>query len=212
MKSLPGHLAVRLARGARAALTAAGALLLAVSLTPLVHWWGRALAVDWGSGRGEVLVVLAGAALGDGILGENSYWRSVFAVQDFRAHSYRRVIISGASDGARPVAVAMKQFLIAHDVPADRIEVDTASQSTRENALFTAALLKQETGPVVLVTSDYHMRRAAAQFARAGISVIPHPYPDVEKRYGHPARRWSAAIDLAVESAKLAYYRWKGWI
>jgi uncharacterized SAM-binding protein YcdF (DUF218 family) len=190
----------------------AGLVLFAILFTPLVHWWGQALSVPWGAGRGDVLVVLAGSALGDGILGESSYWRSVFATQDYRATPYRRVIVSGTSEGALPVAAGMKKFLQAHDIPATAIEVEAQSHSTRENAEFTARLLAGETGRVVLVTSDYHMFRATRLFARAGVTVIPHPYPDIEKRYHRMERRWGAAADLAVEAVKIVYYRWQGWI
>ena len=190
-----------------------GILFMLVLSTPLVHWWGKALSVEWGTERGDVLVVLSGSVLGDGILGESSYWRSAFAAQEYRANPYRRVIVSGGGEGtSEPVAVGMKKFLVASGIPAALIEVEDQSHSTRENAAFTAILLAGEPGRVVLVSSDYHMYRAVRLFARAGVSVIPRPYPDVEKRYRRFERRWGAVMDLAVETVKIAYYRFHGWI
>ena len=212
MKALFRIFVANLTRALRYLLLASGAVLLTVSLTPAVHWWSQALAVDWDAGESDVLVVLAGSALDDGILGESSYWRSVFAVQEFRSHPYRRIIISGSNSGPVPVSDSMKKFLEAHGIPGQLIDTEGRSRSTRENAIYTAQLLRDHGSPIVLITSDYHMRRAAQLFRRAGVKVIAHPYPDVEKRCGRLERRWGAAVDLATESTKLLYYRWRGWI
>ena len=64
----------------------------------------------------------------------------------------------------------------------------------------------------VLLTSDYHMYRAHRVFAKQGIQVEPRPIPDVLKRGAGWRGRWPAFLDLLTESAKILYYRARGWI
>jgi uncharacterized SAM-binding protein YcdF (DUF218 family) len=192
------------------ALAAAGLLFLVVSFTPLTAWWAGALAQPWESPRGEVLIVL-GADRVDDMLGYSSYWRSVYAVWAFREGGFRRVVISGGPGGAA-AAEAMRDFLAASGVPAGAITVETESVSTRENALRTAELLRAEPAAKVLLTSDFHMYRAYRCFRRAGVDVVAVPVPDALKRSTRWYRRWTAFVDLSVETAKIAYYWWRGWI
>ena len=53
---------------------------------------------------------------------------------------------------------------------------ESASRDTRENANFSAQILKQSgVQRVVLVTHAVHMRRSLVEFAAAGIETIPAP-------------------------------------
>lgn len=106
----------------------------------------------------------------------------------------------------------MRDYLIFSGVPEAAILVEAASRSTRENALEAAALLKDTPGSKVLLTSDYHMRRAYAAFAKAGLDVLPRPIPDARKRWQSWRERWMVACELAVETAKIVYYQLRGWI
>src|SRR6185312_16009014 len=52
------------------------------------------------------------------------------------------------------------------------------SETTFQNALYTARLLKpQAVTTVVLVTHAWHMRRALWSFERVGLHTIPWPAP-----------------------------------
>jgi uncharacterized SAM-binding protein YcdF (DUF218 family) len=54
--------------------------------------------------------------------------------------------------------------------------LETRSRNTRENAEFSAAMLKAAgVATVALVTDDNHMRRASLEFAAAGMRVTPAP-------------------------------------
>jgi len=54
--------------------------------------------------------------------------------------------------------------------------LETRSRDTQENADFSAAMLRREgIRRVALVTHALHMPRAAAEFRRAGLEVVPHP-------------------------------------
>lgn len=195
-------------------LAAFGAAVLAVMTTPLVFWWTDALRGDWSDGRGDTLVVLAGdlfTEAGNGqpaIPGPGTQIRCIYAAWAWRQHSYRRIIVSGS----RGAAMAMQTALIGLGVPAERIEPEPAADSTRENALRVGEKLGPEAGPVVLLSSDYHMRRAVAAFRKAGVDVKPLPCPDIAKRAnGAYFWRWEAARLLAEETARLLYYSVQGW-
>ena len=87
------------------------------------------------------------------------------------------------------------------------------ADSTRENAIFIRELLGADAGRVVLLSSDYHMRRAGAAFARAGLAVKPLPCPDIAKRAnGAWFWRWEAARLLGMETLQLLSYSGKGWV
>lgn len=209
-----GSWAHRLLRGILHGLAAVGLLFLTVTFTPLVVWWATLLAGPWHDPRGDVLIVPAGSSLVPGILGESSYWRSVYAVLAWREGSFREVILSGGGDGqgAEPVCETMRRFLEAHGVPSDRIRLERRARSTRESAVFTAALLADEPGLKVLLTSDYHMFRAARAFRSAGVDLSPRPFPDVRKRAGQWSARPTIFVELVEETVKIGYYAMRGWI
>jgi uncharacterized SAM-binding protein YcdF (DUF218 family) len=53
---------------------------------------------------------------------------------------------------------------------------ETKSRDTRENALFSAAILKREgISSVYVVTHSWHMRRAMLSFARTGLIATAAP-------------------------------------
>ena len=68
----------------------------------------------------------------------------------------------------------MRALLVDLGVPPGRIVLEERSRNTRENAEFTAGLLKEyRVQRVLLVTSALHMRRAVGEFERAGVDVVP---------------------------------------
>ncbi len=202
----------RARRAAFGIFGAIGLLYVAVSATPLVDWWARALAGPWEDPGGDVLIVLGGAELDDGIIGQSSYLRCVYAVRAFRAGAIHRILVSGGGPQRHSVAEAMRDFIANSGVPGDLIAVETESRSTRENAIATSRILSRDPGRKVLLTSDYHMFRAARCFAKAGLHVERRPIPDAIKRAARWPGRWPAFFDLCVESAKIVYYAARGWI
>lgn len=69
------------------------------------------------------------------------------------------------------------RFLHLAGVPARDMIWETYSRNTYENATFSARVLRQtfHTDRCVLVTSAFHLRRATACFAKAGIKTVPFP-------------------------------------
>ncbi|MGA2279597.1 MAG: YdcF family protein [Verrucomicrobiota bacterium] len=130
------------------------------------------LCVDSGPVKADVIVVLGGG----------SHERPERAAELFKEHAAPRIIISGLGDYE-----INRRLLIAAGVPADAIELETQSRTTRENALFTVKLLReQKPRGVILVTSWYHSRRAVACFR--------HYAPEI-KFYSRPSYFASARAD-----------------
>lgn len=190
----------------RGALAGVGLLFALVTGTPAVRWMGAALAGEWGSAGGETLIVLSGSSLESGILGESSYWRSVYAVLFWRQERYRTIWITGQGD----VPAQMRQFLVGQGVPEAAIRLDSGSVNTAASARNMATLLKGEPGRKVLLTSDYHMFRSRRMFARAGLAVATLPVPDAQKRASLIRARWGAFCDLAEELVKIVWYGGQG--
>jgi uncharacterized SAM-binding protein YcdF (DUF218 family) len=188
-------------------LAALGLLLLVVTFTPLVPWYARALSGIWDEPQGEVLIVLGGGTIDDTTLAPGSYWRAVYGERTWRAGGFRQLLVSGKN-----AAPLMRDFLLCQGVPAGAIQVEDKSASTRENALAAARLLASTPGRKVLVTSDYHMFRARRAFAKAGLAVRACPFPDVLKSSNSLPARWTGFITLTQETAKIVYYKLRGWI
>jgi len=184
-----------------------------VTLTPVDRWWARQLAGEWNDPKGDTLIVLGGSALEDGTMGLNSYWRAVYAARAFPEGFQRIVISGGAQPGSSAVASGMRDFLMAKGIPSSAITVETDSHNTRENAVNVSKLLAAQSGVHVLMTSDLHMFRARRAFKKAGLAVLPRPFPDAIKRYSSCVScRWDVFLELNLESAKILYYFMRGWI
>jgi uncharacterized SAM-binding protein YcdF (DUF218 family) len=194
------------------ALAAIGFLYVLVSATAIDRWWIRFLAGPWNDPKGDVLVVLGADSVND-VIGAGSYWRSVYAVRVWREGGFREVIVCGGPGGG-PLSISerMRDYMMSQGVPSAAIRVETESHSTRENALFSKALIESAAGRKVLLTSDYHMFRAYRVFRKAGIEVEPRPIPDAAKQIDSWQTRWSVFVNLCAETAKIGYYFARGWI
>lgn len=197
----------KLGRALLLTLSFLGAVLALVTLLP-PRWYVRWLSGEWTDTRTGMLIVLGGDSVDTGIIGLSSYWRSSYAVLSWKEGGFRGIILSGAEE----VTLPMRDFIVCQGVPAEAIAIEGRSTSTRENAVFTARLARQFPGPYVLLTSDYHMHRALAAFRKAGLDVIPRPFPDALKRMTDWRDRWRVFLDLFQESAKTIYYWARGWI
>jgi uncharacterized SAM-binding protein YcdF (DUF218 family) len=189
-------------------------VVLLLHVTPVVPSVNRVLTDRWEEPAGDTLIVLGADQIGDGTIGIGTYWRTVYAVRAWRAGTIRRIVFSGGRMGfaeRESLAAEMGRFAVGLGVPADVITLEERSLSTRENALFTADLVRSWPGSKVLMTSDYHMLRSRRAFERAGLAVRPAPIPDVAKRWNRWTARWDCMVTVAVELVKLGWYRSHGW-
>jgi uncharacterized SAM-binding protein YcdF (DUF218 family) len=184
-----------------------GLLFLLLTFTPFVYWYATVLSRPWNTPRGDILVVLSGTDPNSAVVGITTYWRCFQAMVYYREHPYREIVVTGKNS-----APGMRDFFIFNGVPADRIQIEDQATNTYENAKFTAALLKNTSGNVVLVTSDYHAFRARRAFRKAGLNVSASGVPDITKRSSEYFARTQLFATEMRETAAIVYYRCRGWI
>ncbi len=105
--------------------------------------------------------------------------RAWHAAHLFRAGKAPLVLLSGGADPQQyrySEARAMAVFMQELGVPAEAMLLEEESRNTRENAAFTARLLKARgVEDVLLVTSALHMPRALKLFSEQGLRVVAAP-------------------------------------
>ncbi len=169
----------------------------------------------------EVAIVLGGAVSGpwpgsrpypDLNSAADRLWH---AARLHRAGKTRIILLSGGITGSAEVPEALLMRAVLHDlgVPATAILLETRSTNTRENARYSAALLRERgVQEVTLVTSALHMRRARLEFELAGLRVQPAP-TDFES-LGRPmeARDWlpdAATLSASARAFKEVVGYWR---
>ncbi len=92
------------------------------------------------------------------------------------------IIISGGQGALHPSdlseAEAVTDLLADMDVGRGRLQLETRSRNTHENATYTRELVVQaglSDGRWLLVTSAFHMPRAVGSFRTAGFDVVAFP-------------------------------------
>lgn len=106
-----------------------------------------------------------------------------------------------------PIAELMRDVLTEDFGVAPRW-VEDRSQTTDENARFSAALLRKDgIDTIVLVTHGFHMRRAALAFSHAGLTVIPAPTILTGPETGADAL---VPTGKALQQSLLAAHEWFG--
>jgi uncharacterized SAM-binding protein YcdF (DUF218 family) len=84
------------------------------------------------------------------------------------------IVISGAKGMSRVVAE------LGGGIDSSRVLVETRSNNTYENALYSAEMIKpKQSERWLLVTGASHMPRAIGSFRRAGLEVEPWPVYDL---------------------------------
>ena len=149
------------------------------------------LTVESGSVKADAIIVLGG----------DSQERTARASELFQQHAAPRIIVSGAGDDQ-----ISRQFLIQGGVPASAIELESRSRTTKENAQFTAKLLRaQKVKSAIIVTSWYHSRRALACFRHFAPEIKFFSRPSY---YEFARKDWSRimAKRICLEYLKLPGY------
>ena len=133
-----------------------------------------------------------------------------------------RLVFSGGSGfvgGGTSEADVVSRHAAALGVPSGRLILETGSRNTRENAAFSADLVRPKPGERwLLVTSAWHMPRAVGCFRQAGFTVDAFPV-DYRTRGWEDATRLNGfssdgllQLDLAVkEWIGLTVYRLAGY-
>ncbi|WP_444633377.1 YdcF family protein [Cupriavidus oxalaticus] len=84
----------------------------------------------------------------------------------------------------------MAGYLVARGIAANRMIPEGRSTSTEENLVFSRRLLEGQgvdaTDPIVLVTSDFHVRRAVQIAGKAGFGNVAGVLRGVRVRFVLP--------------------------
>ena len=132
----------------------------------------------------DVIVLLGGGAFrdvqdveGEGTLASSAASRLLTAVRLQRLLNLP-IILSGGqvySDSGAEAEISGR-ILKSLGVPDEKILLETKSVNTTQNAIYTAEIMREKNfqKPLV-VTSAFHMRRAALNFSRQGLEIIPYP-------------------------------------
>jgi uncharacterized SAM-binding protein YcdF (DUF218 family) len=207
-------------------ITVAAVLLLAIAgLSPLGNALVRPLEQrfpPWAGGTGEPTgIVVLGGAIAPGLSAArgtpelNDAAERMTGMADLaRRLPNARIVFSGGSgkllgshpDEARFALPLLQSFGIA----ASRIELESASRDTFENATMTKAMVRPEPGQRwLLVTSAIHMPRAVGCFRRAGFPVEPYP---VDWQTGSAADLFSPveAVSRGLGRTDMAMREWTG--
>jgi uncharacterized SAM-binding protein YcdF (DUF218 family) len=97
-----------------------------------------------------------------------------------RRYPTARIVISGGDGRLNPgvlsEAGATRDLLVQLGVAAQRIEIESVSRNTYENASLSYVAAQPKPGETwLLVTSAMHMPRAVGCFRRAGWTILPYP-------------------------------------
>lgn len=119
------------------------------------------------------------------------------------------LVTGGLAQAGEPSLAELMATSLVEDFGVTVRWIEGRATDTRENALFSAAILRaQGIGTAHLVTHGWHMPRAAAAFARSGISVVPAPLRLAEVPRGRPADWLPRADQLGV--SWFALREWAG--
>lgn len=166
--------------------------------------------------RPAAAVVVLGSGLIDGgvpplLASRLRRGREVYERLAARGTRPQALVTSGGQGDDEPVAEgdAMADFLVAEGLPTDRVLVERRSRNTDENLANTAELLASRgiSGPLAVVTSDFHAFRAALLLRRHRLAGYAVGAPTA--RYYWPAaviREFAAVLrdHLALNAVLLA--------
>ncbi len=159
--------------------------------------------------------------------------RIIHAAQLYQQGKAPKVLVSGGRIGLFAAesseAEDMAQLLEFMGVPSNAIIKEPNSYNTRENALYSKAVLEKadldpETLDILLVTSAMHMPRARQIFEKLGMEVIPAPTDFLIADSDRPLDSRARLISLLPQAQNLHFvsraikeyiglfvYRLKGW-
>lgn len=130
----------------------------------------------------------------------------------------RKILITGGSgsilDQEFKESEVIKSFLITNGFPEEDIIIEPNSRNTHENAVYTAAVLREyslEDRKHLLITSAFHMRRSLACFAKEKIDVVPYPV-DFRSSYVAWDIAWILPGPHALANWSMLIKEWVGMV
>jgi uncharacterized SAM-binding protein YcdF (DUF218 family) len=144
--------------------------------------------------------------------------RITAALELYHTGKIRRVLLTGG-DGrllgrVKAEAYTAREFLLEAGVPDSAIVVEPGSRNTRENALFTRALLDTIApgASCLLITSAWHLPRAHACFQKAGLETVPFGADFMGERHNGNVLRWLEPNWEAWMKWDILLKEWAGFV
>ena len=137
------------------------------------------------AGRADYAIVL-GLALENGEPAPDLLARLDAAGAYLEKYPDSKLVLTGgnADESGRTEADVMRDILAEQGVPESRLILEDRAETTQENFRNIAEMISKDE-PVVLVSSDYHMDRAARNAGKAGFPhVMRLPAPSGFFAYG----------------------------
>lgn len=127
---------------------------------------GGALSPETSVARRDFALTNAGSRLTEAVLLAKRYPDAVVLFSGGNA---------GLAGGGPAEASVARDFLVQMGIAPARIRIEAHSRTTWENAVEIATMLRASNGTRLLVTSAWHMPRAAGAFRQAGLRVVTWP-------------------------------------
>jgi|JI10StandDraft_1071094.scaffolds.fasta_scaffold209932_2 uncharacterized SAM-binding protein YcdF (DUF218 family) len=178
----------------RALTATALALLLVMGWQPLPEWLIRQLESQYtemppdADLKEYVGAIVLGGASEEGYITQahtqpllnHAAERMTAPIALLRRNPHLRIVFTGGEGALLAQGPAEAQraraFFDSAGLPADRLEYESASRTTHENAVLTAQLPGVDvTQRWLLLTSAWHMPRSMATFRKAGWNVTAYP-------------------------------------
>jgi uncharacterized SAM-binding protein YcdF (DUF218 family) len=165
-------------------------LYIIVFYTPLFWLIASPLKISQAPQKADCIVVFAGGTGESGKAGQGYEERVGYAVELYKKGYASRVIFSSGYMFFFKEPVVMKALAVSLGVPQEAIILEDKASGTYQNVRFTRdILLSNGWNRILLVSSPYHMRRAALVFNKiaGNIKVSYTPLPNA-LFYSHPER------------------------
>lgn len=149
----------------------------------------------------------------DAALGKENFERMDVARRLMATDSHSVLHVSGGGKERIAEAVVVGNLLAQRGIPQDRLQLETRSRTTWENAFA----LRTDVMQVRLVTSPAHLQRAAMAFRAAGIDACAVPAASgvvTADGIGYVLPRRTAMIkteQVLHELGGRAVYAWRAW-
>lgn len=132
--------------------------------------------------------------------------RLLYTVKLYTDNIINKVIITGASGSLQSEIIEaefLKSYLVKIGIPETDIICETKSQNTFQNAVYTAELIfsKHKSVPsCLLITSDFHYKRAIACFKKNNLPVDP---------YLKNLKQKTISIEDYIQPQSAYLYKWR---
>jgi uncharacterized SAM-binding protein YcdF (DUF218 family) len=140
--------------------------------------------------------------------------RVLYAASLYKEGKAAHILLSGGyiswqNKGTSTPAEEMASILTAIGIPEEALWLETTSQNTYENALYSKDILSEnEIDCILLVTSAMHMPRAVALFEKQGVEVFPVPVDfnvtENESQQDHGSKLQSKIINVIPQASNLS--------